>query len=92
MMPPAQSCPDSPSFYRPTRGAVRLNPLYLNPEPLQADLRHLEQAVKWKVLKGGENWSQIVLLKDEFRHPVLSACPALEGAIAALPSRDWTRA
>ena len=86
-MAPAQACRNSSSWYRPTRGAVRLNALYINPEPLQADLRLLEQAVDWKLLKDGEHWAQIVLLKNEFRHPVLNACPALERAIAGLPSR-----
>jgi hypothetical protein len=86
-MTPVQSCRQAPSFWRPTRGAVRLNALYINPEPLQVDLRHLEQAVEWSVLKDGQHWAQIVLLRNEFRHPVLSACPALERAIANLPSR-----
>lgn len=76
-----------PSSFRPTRGAVRLNAFCLNPGPLRADLRHLEQLTEWRVLKDGERWSQIVLLKDGSRHPALSECPGLERAITALPSR-----
>ena len=53
----------------------------------KADLQHLEHTVEWRALKDGQHWAQIVLLKDEFRHPVLSTCPALERAIVALPSR-----
>lgn len=86
VMTPAQSCQLAP-FYRPTRGAIRLNALYIDPEPLRADLRHIVQTVEWKVLKYGEHWAQIVLLRDEFRHPLLTTCPALERAIAGLPSR-----
>ena len=75
------------SFYRPTRGAIRLDKLRLDVEPLQADVRRIEQTAEWKPLKDGRHWSQIVLLKNEFRDPVLSSCPALERALAALPSR-----
>jgi hypothetical protein len=77
----------APSFYRPTRGAIRLDKLRLDPEPLQADVGRIEQTAEWKLLKDGRHWSQIVLLKNEFRDPVLSSCPALTGALAALPSR-----
>ena len=80
-------CRSAPSFYRPTRGAVRLNGLSVNPEPLQADLAQLQTVVEWKALNYGEHWAQIVLLKDDLRHPMLSACPALERAIAGFPSR-----
>ena len=76
-----------PSFFRPTRGAVRLNAFCIDPEPLRADLRHLERQTEWRALKDGERWSQIVLLKNDSRHPALSECPGLESAIAALPSR-----
>ena len=86
VMTGAQSWQLAP-FYRPTRGAIRLNALYIDPEPLRADLRHIVQTVEWKVLKYGEHWAQIVLLRDEFRHPLLTTCLALERAIAGLPSR-----
>jgi len=77
----------APSFHRPTRGAIRLNALRLDPEPLQADVRRLEHTVQWTPQKDGEHWAQITLLKNEFRHPALKACPAIDRAIAALPSR-----
>jgi hypothetical protein len=64
-----------------------LDNLRLDAEPLQADVRRIEQTVEWKPLKDGRHWSQIVLLKNEFRDPVLSSCPALERALAAVPSR-----
>ena len=77
----------APSFHRPTRGAIRLDALRLDPEPLQADVRRLEHTVQWTPHKDGEHWAQITLLKNEYRHPALKACPAIDGAIAALPSR-----
>ena len=80
-MTPVQPCRNAPSFWRPTRGAVRLNALF-NPEPLQVDLRHLEQAVDWSVLKDGQHWARIVLLRNEFRHPVLP----IEGPTQTLSS------
>lgn len=79
--------PDTPAFDRPTRGAVRLNALYLDPAPLQADVERLTQVEEWRGLKDGEHWAQIVLLKNDFQHPVLDVCPNLAAAIGGLPSR-----
>jgi hypothetical protein len=84
---PAQPAGGAASFYRPTRGAIRLDALRMDPEPLQADVRRIEQASQWKPLKDGRHWAQIVLLKNEFRHPLLRSCPGLERALAAMPSR-----
>jgi len=86
-MTPPPPCRSTPSFYRPTRGAVRLSALGIDPEPLQADLAYVSHASEWRVLKDGEHWAQMVLIKNEFRHPVLNNCPGLERAIAGLPSR-----
>ena len=77
----------APSFHRPTRGAIRLDALRLDPEPLQADVRRLEHTVEWAPQKDGEHWAQITLLKNEDRHPALKACSAIDRAIATLPSR-----
>lgn len=86
MVPPR---PDdgTPSFHRPTRGAVRLNGLSLDPAPLEADVARLTQVDEWKALKDGEHWAQIVLVRNDYRHPVLDTCPGLAAAIAGMPSR-----
>jgi len=61
--------------------------LCLDPPGLQADLWCLTEAREWKTLKDGQHWSQIVLVKNQFRHPRLAECPAIEQAIFHLPSR-----
>jgi hypothetical protein len=72
---------------RPTRGAIRLDALSLDPAPLQADVQRLVATDKWRRLKDGEHWDQLVLVKDDFREPLLRDCPGLTCAIAGLPSR-----
>ena len=72
---------------RPTRGAVRWKHITCDPERLQADLQLLEQAVDWTGLPFGSSWSEIVLLQDNYRHPLLDRCPAIAGVIERLPSR-----
>jgi hypothetical protein len=75
------------AFHRPTRGAIRVDALCLDPGPLQTDLERLTQREAWQALKDGEHWAQIVLVRNEFRHPALNVCPGLAGAIAGQPSR-----
>jgi hypothetical protein len=64
-----------------------LDRLRLDPEPLQADVRRIDQTAEWKPSKDGRHWSQLVLVKNEFGNPVLSSCPALARALDALKSR-----
>jgi len=72
---------------RPTRGAIRLAALSFDLAPLQADVQRLEATDRWQRLKDGEHWDQLVLVKDDFREPLLGECPGLARAIAELPSR-----
>jgi aspartyl/asparaginyl beta-hydroxylase (cupin superfamily) len=61
--------------------------LSLDPAPLEVDVQRLSATDKWRRLKDGAHWDQLVLVKDDFREPLLSDCPGLASAIEELPSR-----
>ena len=74
-----------PRFDRPTRGAVRLNILQIDPQPLEVELVNVQHA--WKAMSQGHDWAQIVIANGDHRHPILKSCRAITRVIDSFPSR-----
>jgi hypothetical protein len=83
--------PAAAPFFRPTRGAVRLDALRWAAAPMQAELARFPDEA-WQTRAYGDLWGDIVLLKPGkdggmWEHPEWPSCPAIRGIVDSIPSR-----
>lgn len=79
-----------PNFTRPTRGAVRLDDLRWEIDPICKELEAV-QASNWKDRPYGTNWSDIALFvrgdeDGDARHTLLDEMPALSALLDSFPA------
>ncbi|MEO0366103.1 MAG: aspartyl/asparaginyl beta-hydroxylase domain-containing protein [Pseudomonadota bacterium] len=78
------------SFTRPTRGAVRIDSLSWDVEPIANELGLLGDT-DWKSREYGTNWSDVALFVrntegDNAEHPMLEQAPSLRAVLEAFPA------
>lgn len=78
-------------YTRPTRGAVRLDDMKFDVEPLRADVSAFTPD-DWVAMKNGSAWGQIQVIKPDGEggveeHPRLAKSPGLRGLIESFPAK-----